>query len=245
MNKHLLVFALAWALSWHVRVPLKNSWLIGTTLRPSERSLPLSNALQPRFAGLCGPLQRIAVFDNDGTLCCESPVPLQAAFALDEVKRLARIDPALNADPIVSAAVKGDIGKLMEGQHHDGLMRVIALTHVGMTTDEFQSRARQWLATAKDPKFGKPYTDLTYQPMLELLQYLRANEFKTFIVSGGGTDFIRVWSEETYGIAPENVVCTSSQVKFQMRAGQPVLIKTLNHLFIDDKEASQLAFINS
>lgn len=182
------------------------------------------------------PSQRIAVFDNDGTLCCESPLPLQAAFALDEARRLSTIDPSLGSDPMVSAAVKGDIGRLLEGPRHDGLLRVIALTHTGMTTEEFRSRVRQWLATAKDPRFGKRYTDLTYQPMLELLKYLRANEFKTFIVSGGGADFIRVWSEDVYGIVPENVVGTSSQTKYEMREGQPILVKTMDHLFIDDKE---------
>ncbi len=104
------------------------------------------------------PAQRIAVFDNDGTLCCEAPMPIQAAYALDEVKRLARMDPSLNSDPMVSAALNGDIGKLMEGNHHDGLMRIMALTHTGMTTDEFRSRVKEWLAGAKDPKFGKAFT---------------------------------------------------------------------------------------
>ncbi len=179
---------------------------------------------------------RVAVFDNDGTLWCENPVPFQVAFVLDELKRRAPLEPALNADPMVQAALAGDLGKLLEGKHHDGLMRILALTHTGMTTEEFSSRVNDWLKVAKHPRFGKAYTDLTYQPMQELLLYLRANGFKTFIVSGGGADFMRVFSEEVYGIPPENVVGSTGQVKFEFREGKPVLVKTLDHLFVDDKE---------
>jgi len=182
------------------------------------------------------PDDRIAVFDNDGCLWCENPVPFQVAFVLDELKRRAPLEPALSADPMVQAALAGDLGKLLEGKHHDGLMRVVAITHAGMTTDEFNSRVKDWLKVAKHPRFGKAYTDLTYQPMQELLSYLRANGFKTFIVSGGGADFMRVFSEEVYGIPPENVVGSTGQVKFEFRDGKPVLVKTLDHLFVDDKE---------
>jgi phosphoserine phosphatase len=179
------------------------------------------------------PSDRVAVFDNDGTLWCENPVPFQVAFVLDELKRRAPLEPALNADPMVQAALAGDLGKLLEGKHHDGLMRILALTHTGMTTEEFSSRVNDWLKVAKHPRFGKAYTDLTYQPMQELLRYLRANGFKTFIVSGGGADFMRVFSDEVYGIPPEYVVGSTGQVKFEFREGKPVLVKAVDHLFVE------------
>lgn len=182
------------------------------------------------------PADRVAVFDNDGTLWCENPVPFQLAFVLDELKRRAPLEPELNADPMVQAALNGDLGKLLEGKHHDGLMRIIALTHAGLTTEEFNNRVKDWLKVAKHPRFEKAYTDLTYQPMQELLVFLRSKGFKTFIVSGGGADFMRVFSESVYGIPPENVVGSTGQVVFEFRDGNPVLTKTLDHLFVDDKE---------
>ena len=180
--------------------------------------------------------ERIAVFDNDGTLWPENPMPFQAAYAFDEIKRRAPSEPELAADPMVQAVQAGDLATLMAGSHHDGLMRVLALTHAGMTTDEFNARVEAWMKTARHPKFGKPYDRLTYQPMQELLRHLRANGFKTFIVSGGGADFMRVWSERVYGIPPEQVVGSTARTKFEMRDGKPVLVKTLDHLFVDDKE---------
>jgi hypothetical protein len=143
--------------------------------------------------------------------------------------------PALKDDPMVQALLAGDIGKLLEGKHHDGLMHIMALTHSGMTTEEFARRVSDWLASAKHPKFGKPYDQLTYQPMQEVLSYLRANGFKTFIVSGGGADFMRVWSERVYGIPPEQVVGTTARVTYELRETGPVLVKTMDNLFIDDK----------
>ena len=152
------------------------------------------------------PTERIAVFDNDGTLWPEAPVPFQVAYVFDELKRRAPSDPKLAADPMVQAALAGDLAKLLEGEHHDGLLQIVALTHAGMTTDDFNAEVQAWLASAKHPRFGKPYDQLTYQPMQELLRYLRANGFKTYIVSGGGADFMRVWSDRVYGIPPEQVV---------------------------------------
>jgi len=180
--------------------------------------------------------ERVAVFDNDGTLWPENPLPFQAAFAFDEIKRKAASDPKLLADPMVQAALSGDIPKLLQGTHHDGLMQIIALTHAGMTTDEFATSVNDWMATAKHPRFGKSYDKLTYQPMQELLIYLRAHGFKTFIVSGGGADFMRVWCERVYGIPPEQVIGSTSRTKFELRDGSPVLVKTMDHLFVDDKE---------
>ncbi len=180
--------------------------------------------------------QRIAVFDNDGTLWPENPVPFQLAYALDAIKQRSVIDSKLAADPMVQAANTGDFAKLLEGPHHDGLMKIMALTHSGMTTDEFKSSVESWLNTTKHQRFDKPYDQLTYQPMQEVLTYLRANGFKTFIVSGGGADFMRVWSERVYGIPPEQVVGSTSRTKFELRDGVPTLVKTLDHLFVDDKE---------
>jgi heat shock protein HslJ/phosphoglycolate phosphatase-like HAD superfamily hydrolase len=180
--------------------------------------------------------ERIAVFDNDGTLWPENPVPFQMAFALDAIKQLATQDPKIAADPMVQAANAGNVAKLLEGTHHDGLMRIMALTHAGMTTEEFKSRVEAWLTKAKHPRFGRGYDQLTYLPMQEVLSYLRANGFKTFIVSGGGADFMRVWSERVYGIPPEQVVGSTSRTQFELRDSGPVLVKTLDHLFVDDKE---------
>jgi phosphoglycolate phosphatase-like HAD superfamily hydrolase len=181
------------------------------------------------------PAERIAVFDNDGTLWPEQPMPFQVAFVFDELKRRAPSEPTLADDPMVRAALAGDIAKLLEGDHHDGLMRILALTHTGMTTEDFRARVQAWLASAKHPRFGKPYDQLTYQPMQEVLRYLRANGFKAFIVSGGGADFMRVWTERVYGIPPEQVVGSTGRARFELRQSGPVLVKTLDYLFVDDK----------
>ena len=179
--------------------------------------------------------ERIAVFDNDGTLWPEAPVPFQAAFLIDELKRLSISEPAVAADPMVKAALAGDIATLLAGPHHDGLMQVFALTHAGMTTAEFDARVTGWLKEARHPRWKQPYDQLTYQPMQELLAYLRANGFKTFIVSGGGADFMRVWAERVYGIPPEQVIGSTARTKFELRDGQPVLLKTMDYVFVDDK----------
>ena len=137
--------------------------------------------------------ERIAVHDNDGTLWPENPMPFQAAFAVDELNRRIIAEPGLASDPMAQAVLAGDLGKLLAGEHFEGLMRVLALTHAGMTIDEFRAAVETWLASAKHPRFRRPYDELTYQPMQELLRHLRANGFKNFIVSGGGADFMRVW----------------------------------------------------
>jgi len=189
--------------------------------------------------------ERIAVFDNDGTLWAEAPIPFQVAFAMDEVKRRAPQEPSLAADSMVQAALAGDIGKLLEGKHHDGLFHILGLTHTGMTTGEFDSRVQKWLTSARHPRFNRRYTDLTYQPMQELLTFLRANGFKTFIVSGGGADFMRVWTEDVYGIPPQNVIGSTGQAKYEMRDGIPTLVKTLDHVFVDDKEGKPVGIHHS
>jgi phosphoglycolate phosphatase-like HAD superfamily hydrolase len=180
--------------------------------------------------------ERIAVFDNDGTLWCEAPIPMQAAFVFDELKRRAPLEPDLAADPMVKAALAGDVKTLLAGKHHDGLMKVLALTHTGMTTDQFDESVRNWIDTFRHPRFGHALAGMTYQPMQEVLTYLRDNGFKTFIVSGGGADFMRVFAEEVYGIPPEQVVGSTARTTFGLRDGEPVLIKTMDHIFVDDKE---------
>lgn len=177
--------------------------------------------------------ERIAVFDNDGTLWPENPMPFQLAFALDELKRRLPDEPAWKEDAMVQAALEGDLPTLL-ADHYKGLFRILELTGSGMTTVEFAVRVRNWLATAKHPRFHRPYDQLAYQPMLELLQYLRDNGFKTFIVSGGGADFMRVFSERVYGIPPEQVVGSNARTAYELRDDGPVLVKTLDHLFVDD-----------
>ncbi len=180
--------------------------------------------------------ERVAVFDNDGTLWPECPVPFQAAFVFDELKRRSISEGELAADPMVQAALRGDVAALLAGPHHDGLMHVLALTHAGMTTHAFEDRVAAWLESAKHPRFGKRYDALTFRPMQQLLAYLRANAFKTFIVSGGGADFMRIWAERVYGIPPHQVVGSTGRTKFETRDGAPVLVKTLEYVFVDDKE---------
>jgi phosphoglycolate phosphatase-like HAD superfamily hydrolase len=179
---------------------------------------------------------RVAVFDNDGTLWPEAPVPVQLAYALDEAKRLAAADPAVAIDPMVRAALHGDAAALLAGDGQNGLMRILGLSHVGMTTDEFSDRVSAWLATARHPRFGRPYDQLTYEPQQQLLKYLRANGFRTYIVSGGGADFMRVFSDRVYGIPPEQVVGSTATVRFEMRDGKPVLVKTADYVFVNDKD---------
>ena len=184
--------------------------------------------------------ERIAVFDNDGTLWPENPVPFQLAFALDSLKQQLAAKPALNDDPVVKAALVGDAATLL-ADHYKGLFRIVALTHAGMTTEEFATRVNGWMNTAKHPRLGRPYDECVYRPMRELLAYLRANGFKTYIVSGGGADFMRVWTERVYGIPPEQVIGSHGQVKFETRDGKPVLSKTLDQVFVDDKEGKPVA----
>ena len=177
--------------------------------------------------------ERIAVFDNDGTLWAEQPVYFQFAFALDRIKALAPQHPEWKEKEPYKSVLAGDMKGLM-ASGEKGLGEIVAATHAGMTTDEFQTIVKDWLATAKHPRFGKPYADCVYVPMLELMTYLRASGFKTFIVSGGGVEFMRAFAEKTYGIPPEQVVGSSAVAKFEMRDGKPVLVKDAKVEFVDD-----------
>ena len=162
------------------------------------------------------PAERIATFDNDGTLWCEHPMYVQLAFALDRVKALAPQHPEWKDKQPFKAALEGDM-KTLAASGERGIGELVMATHAGMTSEEFAKIVTDWLATARDPRFKRPYTELVYQPMLELLAYLRANGFKTFIVSGGGIEFMRPWTEQVYGIPPEQVVGSSIKTKFEMR----------------------------
>jgi phosphoserine phosphatase len=185
--------------------------------------------------------ERVAVYDNDGTLWSENPMPFQAAFAIDELNRRILSEPTLASDPMVQAALAGNLVKLLEGEHFDGLMRVLALTHAGMTIDDFRDAVEAWLASAKHPRYRRRYDDLTYLPMQELLRHLRVNGFKNFIISAGGADFMRVWVERVYGIPPEQVVGSTARTTFELRDSGPVLTKTLDHLFVNDKDGKPVA----
>jgi phosphoglycolate phosphatase-like HAD superfamily hydrolase len=178
--------------------------------------------------------QRIAVFDNDGTLWCEQPIYFQFAFAFDRIRAIAPQHPEWKTTQPYKAILDGDM-KAFAASGEKGLLQMVAAAHSGMTTDEFSKTVIEWTATARHPRFNRPYTQLVYQPMLELLAYLRANGFKTFIVSGGGVEFMRPWVEKAYGIPPEQVVGSSGTVALQMdAAGKPSLLKTSKIEFIDD-----------
>ena len=180
------------------------------------------------------PAERIATFDNDGTLWVEQPMYVQMAFALDRVKALAPLHPEWKDTQPFKAVLEGDMKTLAESGER-GLVEVIMVTHAGMTTSEFAKIVTDWLATARDPRFKRPHTELVYQPMLEVLAYLRANGFKTFIVSGGGVEFMRPWAERVYGIPPEQVIGSSIKTKFQITDGSPALFRLPEVNFIDDK----------
>ena len=184
--------------------------------------------------------ERLAVFDNDGMLWPENPMPFQLSFALDELKRRLPDEPAWKDDPMVQAALAGDLPTLL-ADHYKGLFHIIDLTGSGMTTEDFADRVRVWFATAKHPRFDRPYDQLAYQPMLEVLEFLRANGFKTCIVSGGGADFMRVFAERVYGIPPEQVIGSNTRTVFELRDSGPVLVKTMKDLFIDDKSGKPVA----
>ena len=179
------------------------------------------------------PAERIAVFDNDGTLWSEQPIYFQFAFALDRVRALAPKHPEWKTKQPFKGILERDMKAVMAAGEK-GLTEVLAATHAGMTTEEFNQTAKDWLAQARHPRFQRSYTDLVYQPMVELLAYLRANGFKTFIVSGGGVEFIRAFAEQVYGIPPEQVVGSTGEAKLELRDGKPVLVKLPKVNHVDD-----------
>jgi phosphoglycolate phosphatase-like HAD superfamily hydrolase len=180
------------------------------------------------------PPERIATFDNDGTLWSEQPLYFQFLFALDRVKALAAQHPDWTQKQPFKGVIEGDTQAVMSSGER-GLLDLISATHAGNTTEEFERIVSDWIATARHPKFNRPYTEMVYQPMLEVLAYLRANGFKTFIVSGGGVEFMRPWVERVYGIPPEQVVGSRAKVQYEVRNGVPVLARLAEVDFIDDK----------
>jgi phosphoserine phosphatase len=183
---------------------------------------------------------RIAVFDNDGTLWGEQPKYVQLAFVIDRVKALAPAHPEWKTQQPFKAVLDGDLESVAAAGEH-GLLELTMATHAGMTSDEFTQVAAEWLATARHPKLDRRYTDLVYQPMLELLAYLRANGFKTYIVSGGGIEFVRVFSEQEYAIPPEQVIGSSIKTRYEVRDGKPAIVRLPEIDFIDDKAGKPVA----
>jgi phosphoglycolate phosphatase-like HAD superfamily hydrolase len=183
--------------------------------------------------------ERVAVFDNDGTLWAEQPMYFQLAFAIDRVRALAPDHPEWSSQMPFAAILSGDREALGALTEHD-IVEIVTATHSGMTVDEFQAAVASWLETARHPRFDQAYTALAYQPMLELLEYLRANGFKTFIVSGGGIDFMRVFAEEVYGIPPEQTIGSMGALAVETRDDGPVLVKQPGIDFIDDKEGKPI-----
>jgi len=179
--------------------------------------------------------ERIATFDNDGCLWAEQPMYFQAFFVFDRIKALAPKHPEWKTKEPFASVLKGDVKTALAGGEH-ALLEMVMATHAGLTTEEFEKAVTDWLAAAKHPKTGRPFTEMVYQPMLELLAYLRASGFKTFIVSGGGIEFMRPWTERVYGIPPEQVVGSSGGLKYELRAGNPVLIKLPTVVLNDDQD---------
>jgi len=185
------------------------------------------------------PSERIAVFDNDGTLWAEQPIYFQLLFAMDRVREMAERDPSiLTSDALRAAAAEDIAGVLAHGE--EGLIEIVTVSHSGMTVSDFQASVREWLAGAVHPDKNRPYTDLVYQPMLELLRFLRDEEFKTYIVSGGGIHFIRSFAEDVYGIPPENVIGSVGKSRYAVINGKPVILKDPGLAFIDDKEGKPI-----
>jgi hypothetical protein len=184
--------------------------------------------------------KRIAVFDNDGTLWSEQPLYVQLAFALDRVKALSPRHPEWKDTEPFKSVLDGDLKGVMAGGER-ALLELVMASHAGMTTEEFTQTVKDWLAEAKHPKYNRRYTELVYQPMLELLAYLRGKGFKTYILSGGGIEFMRPWTEKVYGIPPEQVIGSSIKTKFEIQGGKPVLMRLPEVDFIDDKDGKPVA----
>lgn len=194
----------------------------------------------PRGQGYVAPAERIAVFDNDGTLWSEQPAYFQLAFAIDRVRALAPKHPEWRTKQPFQGVLEGDL-KAVAATGERGLLELVMATHANLTTEEFAAVVRDWVATARHPTLKRPYTELVYQPMLELLSYLRANGFKTYIVSGGGVEFMRVFAEQVYGVPPEQVIGSSIATEYEVRNGKPLIVRQPKIDFIDDKAGKPVA----
>ena len=194
----------------------------------------VSSITDAHSKGYIPPEQRIAVFDNDGTLWSEYPLYFQAFFILDRIKALAPKNPQWKTEEPFASVLKGDTKQALAGGE-EALLKMMAATHAGMTDTEFTAQVKDWMTSARHPGTGRPYTQMVYQPMLELLVYLRENGFKTFIVSGGGIEFMRAWAEPVYGIPPEQIIGSRIKTKFEMVEGKPTIIRLPELEFLDDK----------
>ena len=194
----------------------------------------VTDVTTPGSPSYVAPEDRVAVFDNDGTLWSEQPMYFQLAFAIDRVRALAPAHPEWKETQPFKAALEGDV-KALAASGERGLLELVMSTHAGITSDEFALVVREWAKTARHPTLRRPYTELTYAPMRELLDYLRASGFKTYIVSGGGVEFLRVFAEELYGVPPEQVVGSSIKTRYEVRDGRPVIVRLPEIDFIDDK----------
>lgn len=233
MIRHALL-TLGWifwsALAAHAVEPL-SSWNDGASRRAIIAFV--KKVTDEKGGSFVPPSERIAVFDNDGTLWPENPVPFQISFTIDELKRRLPDHPEWKSDEYIQAALSGDLTPLLR-DHFKGLLHIIFVAGTGMTSGDFDQNVRRWFATAIHPRFKRTYDRLAYQPMQEVLSYLRANGFKTYIVSGGGLDFMRVFSERVYGVVPEHVLGSRTDVVYELREDGPVLLKTTNRPFVDD-----------
>lgn len=240
MTKHglvcmptLVLLLLCSAISFADPLP---SWVKGDN---KARVVAFVESVSQPGEGYVAPAERIAVFDNDGTLWAEQPVYFQLMFALDRIREMADEHPEWAEEEPYRSAIKGDLKAVAAGGK-DALIDVVMKSHAGMSTEAFARIVRDWVDTARHPTTGRPYTEMIYQPMLELLAYLRANQFKTYIVSGGGVEFMRVFSEEVYGIPPEQVIGSSIRTSWQPGT-PPTIVREASLSFIDDKEGKPIA----
>jgi len=236
LSAALLAAALA-AMPTRAAEPLP-SWNDG----PSKKAILdfVAKATKDGSPDFVPPAERVAVFDNDGTLWAEQPVYFQVAFALDRVKALAPKHPEWKDKEPFKSVLAGDLKTALAGGEK-AVAGLMLATHGGMTTAEFDETVRDWVTTARHPTLGRPYTELVYQPMLEVLAHLRANGFKPYITSGGGVEFMRVFAERVYGVPPEQVIGSSGKLKYEVRDGKPVLVKLPEIDFIDDKAGKPVA----
>ena len=233
ISNTIILFSLFFILTLPVRAAdVLPSWNQG----PAKQSIIdfVNRVTQAGSKDFVAPEERIATFDNDGTLWSEQPAYFQLFFALDRVKALAPKHPEWKTKQPFKAALEGDLKTVFSGGEH-ALLELVMASHAGNTTEEFERIVSEWIGTAKHSRFKRPYTECVFQPMLELLSYLRANDFKTWIVSGGGIEFMRPWVEKVYGIPPEQVIGSSIKTRFEIRDGKPILVRLPEIDFIDDK----------
>jgi hypothetical protein len=242
-----LLFGLSFLPACHNQTPAKEATVVAGPSLPSWADAPASRieiwvklVTDTSSADFIPVADRIAVFDNDGTLWPEQPVPSQLIFAIDHMRVLAPKHPEWQKDAVLKGVLNGDLEPLKKAGVK-GLLKIVDASHNGQTEVDFNLAVRNWIDTAKDEKYNKLYKEVIYQPMVELLVYLRANGFKTFIVSGGGADFMRVWSEEAYGMAPYEVIGSYGQVKYEVLDGKPVITKIPGEFYVDDKAGKPIA----